>query len=278
MVNENTLYRLIDALGSIDPRERIAAIEQTAALGDEIIPVLVNILGDENELRFAGAAEALMHMDVERVMSHLIEALTEEDELLRDGIVMLLRNLGQPAIDILTEALMADDEWLVDSVAGALQNIGEAALLTLINALHDSDVQKRIGAAVVLGRMKDDRAVEPLIATLHDSNMWVRRCAAIALGKIGTICIDPLMAAFTDPDVGVRVSAAYALSQMGESALMPLLEALQHNNPIIRVYAAHALGDLGNPNAIPYLQAALEDGDNRVQRSAEKALAKLQLT
>jgi HEAT repeat protein len=275
MIDRDYLKNLLKLLE--DANHQREAVERLAALGEDAIPYLVRALGDENEQRFAGAAQTLLMMDVASVVSVIIDSLVEENELQRDGILMLLRHMGAPAIQLLIDALMTDQEWLIDSVAGALCDIGDPSLYALIDALQDPSETRRVGAAVVLGRMRDERAVEALIVTLHDSNVWVRRCAAMSLGKIGAVTIEPLMAALKDEDVGVRVSAAYALSQIGEPALFPLLDALHNPNVTIRVYAVHALGDLGDARAIQPLQEAVNnDPDQKVRRSAEKALLKLQ--
>jgi HEAT repeat protein len=51
--------------------------------------------------------------------------------------------------------------------------------------LDDEDPSKRWKAAESLGRIGDDRAVDPLIIALTDEDWRVKQKAAWALGKIG---------------------------------------------------------------------------------------------
>jgi len=51
--------------------------------------------------------------------------------------------------------------------------------------LDEEDPSQRWKAAESLGRIRDDRAVEPLILALRDDDWRVRQKAAWALGKIG---------------------------------------------------------------------------------------------
>ncbi|KQC04186.1 MAG: hypothetical protein APR53_03745 [Methanoculleus sp. SDB] len=54
-----------------------------------------------------------------------------------------------------------------------------------IAALDHDEAPYRWGAAEALGRMRDERAVEPLIKRLHDDDWRVRLKAAWSLGQIG---------------------------------------------------------------------------------------------
>lgn len=54
-----------------------------------------------------------------------------------------------------------------------------------IGGLDHDEAPYRWGAAEALGRMRDERAVEPLIGRLHDDDWRVRLKAAWSLGQIG---------------------------------------------------------------------------------------------
>lgn len=56
-----------------------------------------------------------------------------------------------------------------------------------------SNYKVRVQAALVLGKLADPRAVQPLIKALNDQNRTVRGIAASALGQIGdSAAVDPL--------------------------------------------------------------------------------------
>jgi HEAT repeat protein len=74
-----------------------------------------------------------------------------------------------------------------ETAADALGRIGAPAVPALMEALQSSDVQVRVKAADVLGRMGPDAndAVPALIRLLDDPDERVRKTATRALGRIG---------------------------------------------------------------------------------------------
>ncbi|NVO65897.1 HEAT repeat domain-containing protein [Methanofollis tationis] len=80
----------------------------------------------------------------------------------------------------------------------------------LKNLSHERP-EYRWGAADALGRIGDERAVEPLIAAMKDPDPRVRKKAAWALGQIGDIRGQrPLLEAIRDEDDDVREIASEA--------------------------------------------------------------------
>jgi HEAT repeat protein len=61
----------------------------------------------------------------------------------------------------------------------------EKRLEHYLRMLKDEDPSRRWKAAEGLGRLRDERAVNPLIDTLSDQDWRVRQKAAWALGQIG---------------------------------------------------------------------------------------------
>ena len=82
-------------------------------------------------------------------------------------------------------------------------------------------------AAEALGKLGDQRAVEPLIACLKEKAVG-RIYAAEALGKFGDQrAVEPLIACLKDEDLRVRRQAAQALGVLGDKqAAAPLIAAL----------------------------------------------------
>jgi hypothetical protein len=84
----------------------------------------------------------------------------------------------------------------------------------LLQLLNDPDERIRSEAVIQLGRLKLDRAVDPLAATLAgDKSPLVRDAAARALGLIGAsrALTALIYAAQADPDHDVRRSAQFAV-------------------------------------------------------------------
>jgi hypothetical protein len=97
-------------------------------------------------------------------------------------------------------------------LAASVQQAGDAS--QLLQLLNDPSEQVRSDAVIKLGRMKVDRAVDPLAATLaSDPSPVVREAAARALGLIGSSRALPALAhaGQADADRDVRRSAQFAV-------------------------------------------------------------------
>lgn len=91
-------------------------------------------------------------------------------------------------------------------------------LPALIKSLHkDPSYKVRLQAAMTLGRLRDERSVDPLLFTLRaDKHPSVRAMAAQALATIGdTDALTGLQAAQNDPDKFVRAQVEQAIVRMG---------------------------------------------------------------
>jgi hypothetical protein len=87
---------------------------------------------------------------------------------------------------------------------------------------EDSSYKVRTQAALVLGKLKDARAVEPLIESLRDSNETVRAAAVSSLGQLGdaraTAALEGLR---QDSSNIVRMSVEKALANLATVPARP---------------------------------------------------------
>jgi len=143
-----------------------------------------------------------------------------------------------------------------------------------IAALKDEDWAIREEAAVLLGRLKDPRAVSPLISILRDSDRSVREAAVGALTSIGSPSVAALGSCLTDPDLSVQEAASAVLASIADSSVRDkLLEALRSQNWIVRMHAATALGRIQDPGSISSLVPLLQDKVKAVREEASSTLA-----
>jgi len=113
----------------------------------------------------------------------------------RTGAANSLAELGSPrAVKLLVDALY-DDRPICDSqftnarVCGeasrALTIVGGPAVGHLLNKMHDADPNVRSRIICVLGRIGDQRAVEPLVQMMsEESNLEIQRHIVASLGTI----------------------------------------------------------------------------------------------
>ncbi len=146
--------------------------------------------------------------------------------------------------------LSDDTHWLAppsDSSSKIVPKDGQERLRALVQGLKTGDNKTRAEAAVQLGKLHNDDAVDALITALSDESIAVRGAAADALGKIGN-----------------------------RKAGTPLADLLRDLNPKVRALAARALGTLGDPKALPLLNvAAAHDPDPMVRKMASAAFQQL---
>ncbi len=126
----------------------------------------------------------------------------------------------------------------------------------LIGYLSDPDPDVRGKVALILGVLREQRAVPALIATLTDNKtVWdAARDAAWALGEIGdTAAVEPLIDVLNEPVVAGP--AVEALAKLGDPRMVEALIRYfsQTGDPSV----ATVLGNFGDQRAVTVLIAAL---------------------
>jgi HEAT repeat protein len=90
-----------------------------------------------------------------------------------EGLVNVLKHAGEP-----------DIRWWVVDTLGVIRD--PVAVEPLVEALLDEHSGVRRGAAWALGHIRSKKAIEPLAKVLENDKDWrVRLAAALVLGKIG---------------------------------------------------------------------------------------------
>jgi HEAT repeat protein len=120
----------------------------------------------------------------------------------------------------------------------------------LLADLRDFDKDKRRTAVVKLGMVGGDQAVRALILTVKNENedLIARGRAALMLGKLRDVrAVEPLIQALDAPGYKTPIFAAEALGKIGDPrAVQPLLAATNSNNDSLREAAMAALKRLGH--------------------------------
>lgn len=148
-------------------------------------------------------------------------------------------------------------------------------LWQLASALKsEGNSPEAFSAVLELGRLNDDKAADLLIETLARQD-GVARSAARELGKMrNERAIQPLVASLNDPEISQ--AAAEALLGFGDKAVGPLMEALKSGNGDARERAAFALGELRDKRATELLILLMQTDDvYAVRTAAATALGQL---
>jgi HEAT repeat protein len=244
---------------------------------------LISALKDRKSSVQVSAKEAIFKIIKEMKdnsdIEHLIFALHSQENMVRQIAVKFMIELrDERTICILIDALDDEDSQVREDAANALMNMGSPVIEPLLNVLNQDDVFMTSSAIVILGNLKDNRAVEPLIGVLKYFIFWkVRYEAAKSLGKIeDRRSILPLIDALNDKHVKVREAAAESLRQIGPIAVEPLIAALNDENPNICHDAIVLLGDIRDSRAVDHLVVVLKNYELWSLRfEAARALGKI---
>ncbi|MFA7197654.1 MAG: HEAT repeat domain-containing protein [Methanoculleus sp.] len=239
--NPAAIAPLTDVLLHGDGRVSRVVVRALGMMGEAAVEPLLSVLADGNDTAWKGAVAALVLIG-EQAVRQLPGALTDEHFRVRAGVADALDRLGRlPAPGEETALyLIAKEQW------SDLARMGDAAVEPLIRVLNDRDDGIRRRAAMVLGEVRDPRAVPGLMVLLHDDYYSIRREAAAALVAIGGPAVVPVISALGDPDADVRKRAADVLAGIGDT------------------------------RAIEPLRGILDDEDWYVRRAAEDAVARIQ--
>jgi HEAT repeat protein len=265
------MHPLEERLEHADPRERraacVAAAEDPAA--ESLLPALGRALGDPSKHVSRAASDALAHLakrfaDVRTVLE---ASLRSDDRGRRLGAALTLSRVAPPSAKLIppfVEALANPDGDVRWAAARRLVDTGRwnpevlPLLLGLVRAAEEPGVRRM--AAFCLRKLAPEQpdAARALIAASHDDDRRVRRACLTA------------MAALLDPPPELW------------SRLLAVLKG--DRDDVSRRIAATSLGELAAkqrehapPEVIPALCAARSAEDPDLARSAERALARLEL-
>ncbi|GAB4420427.1 MAG: hypothetical protein Kow002_08810 [Anaerolineales bacterium] len=279
------------------------------------VPVLLEALQGEFFTVRARAAIALGNIGDKRAIQPLTELLKDPEAEARIGAVTALGNFNEPSTfdnmaDLLLEdphievrqaaakalgrtrhpqalrylmAALADPFWWYEReseasiLLDAIHGMGALAFDALLEALGESEGTVRRFAAILLGRLGDQRAIEPLRMALYDTHFEVGRAAAEALAGFGPIGLKRLAEALYHPETWLRQHAIHGLTLSKDKRIVPvILEMLNDPEREVQKQVIQSLGQLGDSRALPALQAiALDRRDAEMYKLAKEALEKL---
>ena len=239
---------IVQALGEIGDRRAVAPLARTLEDTDNKIRSIVHSLNSE----FAPH-------DVRELRKAVIEALGKIGDVLAVA----------PLVGVLRDGY----EGMRRTAAEALARIGTAAVDELILALSEPDIEVRLAAAQILGKIRDARAIDTLVVSLMDEDFRIRRAAAEALGSLGWEPRDDAERAF----FAVAQEEWEEVHRLGPAAIEALTNAVKWPetsggiNWEMREAAVTALRRIGGRRAITALVIAQIDM-GRSGSAAEKAL------
>jgi HEAT repeat protein len=204
----------------------------------------------------------------EKDIPGLIKALRHADPDVQYLAVEALGSIQDPAaipylVNQLSENQYSAVRW---KSAEALAGIGKNSVEPLIPLLSHPDEDVRWKAAIALGEIGDERAINPLIGLLRDPDHYVMGRAAVALGMIGQPAVTPLIQALRGGDGNLRWGAAIALGRIRDpQAIAPLVHALGDKYDNVRSEALASLKAMEDGNIDLFILLLNEIGDQALR-------------
>jgi HEAT repeat protein len=248
------------------------------------IPFLLNLLKDpEDEVRIAACLALGLFRDPS-TFDEITNVLLDDPKIeVRQAAARALGNTQLPAaIPYLMEALhdsfwWYEREYAVADLLLAIEKMGYAAVDPLIKSLQDKEGTVRKFAAILLGKIGDPRAIQPLAMSLYDVHHEVGKASAESLAKFGAQSFEVLTEALSHPEMWIRIHAIIGLSKIQDSRVAPvLIEMLNDPEREVKRQVIQSLGELKDPRVTSVLQKIMANrGDREFHALAKAALENL---
>ncbi|HID08178.1 MAG TPA: HEAT repeat domain-containing protein [Armatimonadetes bacterium] len=233
----------IAALNSKDDEERETAAKALCKIGPkakDAIPTLkFAAVHEKNKVVqvWSHCALAKIGSNPQEHILFLIDALEDTNKEVIEAVAYALGEIGPPAkqaVPTLIEALSNEDWMLRATIIRCLGRIGDSSVVSvLIKALKDKNVNVRSSALYALGDIGPaaKQAIPAVREAVHDTDDLVMLAAHCALAKIGDNPQEHIRAiiqfAFS-PALGSGAFAGTTLGKIGLPALPYVIEELQH--------------------------------------------------
>ncbi len=200
-----------------------------------------------------------------------IELLNDSEWVVRREAIITLGEMGdERCIEPIVRCL-PDGDWQVREAAiEALALIGSPAVELLLRYLRDYDARK--SAIKALGKINDERVLDPLISMMRNDEF--KDDATLALTELGKPAVGRLLELLKDPEEVTRKQAILALGEIkDESCVDALIESLKDPDWFTRLSAAAALEKIGDPRGREAIKPLMKDPDLVVRLRIERMLA-----
>jgi|GEM_PF-6449645 len=272
--NITAVDSLIDALYSKKESLRISAIEALGEIGDKrAVGPLLKLLDENNDNIKTCAIEALGELKDNIAVLKLIDLFKKDNDDIKDLIAEALGKIGDSrAVLVLIESLNDNNIYIRQNAAEALGRIKDnRAIEPLLKILNDNDEYVRHKVIKALGNFRDNRITDKLINILQKDE----KCgslAAVILGDIGDEkAINPLIRALSNKEWNVYDSAIKALVKLGNKAINDLIKELDNNDKWIKVAAIKVLGKIKDENAMKPLLKFITDEEWCIRKALIEA-------
>lgn len=271
---------LIDTLQLDDNRVKARAVEALGAIGDpRAVDVIVGLLKETNRFVKGNAIAALGRIADRKAVDPLLASLSDQDPQIRRAALDALGRIGDERAFLQVSELFrkeSDQNVRLTALATAAKLGGRQSIPMLMDALADREQELRNSAASALARL-DLSATFPAMLE-RASKLDLQSLAGVQTPfriyfKEATGAQELLSSSVSESDGTLRQRALIVAGILGDHKLLTLgLKDPESDN---RALATLLLGRAADKSTIASLRGVVDDGDARVRKYAEEALARM---
>jgi len=290
--DRRALSVMLQALEDKDENVRASAVEHLGKLKEpSVVDALIGILGRGDLWTAYPAADALGRIGDRKALPALIGALKRKP--LREPVLKALASLGEtdtlkhiiPLLKassktVQEETLKAIERFYKrgiseDDIGTALRaEFGEGSINIILEHAWDQRPDVRAAAILILGLLKDERAIPKLLEISLEEEFAPDACRALAF--ISREKPDTLLPFFRAENPYLRRFVAKVAGAVALPAYYgPLTELLKDEDGHVRALAAKGLAGIGDTRAARLIAPLLQDPYHDVQEEAVAALVRL---
>lgn len=291
--DRRTLPVMLGALQDEDENVRASAVEHLGKLAEpSVVDALIEILKSGDLWTAYPAADALGRIGDMRAVPALIGALSRK--ALKEPVLKALSRLGDktvlkdmvpllrdPSGKVQEETLKAIEKLYnrgvsEDDIAGAIKDsFGESSIEVLLEHARDGRAEIRAAAIMVLGLLRDERALSNLLQISLEEDFSAE--AGRALAFISRNKPESLLPLFKTDNTYIRRFLTRVAGTVSAPIYFDCLsELLRDDDGHVRTLAALGLANIGDLAAVPLIEPLLSDPYHDVQEAAVNALGKLE--
>lgn len=275
--DKSALPELINALKSTDATVRRAVIWAIVEINDvtvSTIDTLVEALEDRDSQVREAAVYGLGKIETTRSTAKLTELLfanDENDEIKRKIILALAEIKGSLSLDTLVKFMeQHSDSPLISNVLYSIAAFNESATPKLLDLVNSPNDRVKYWAIEIIGIMRSPDGVEPLIASLQNENPKIVERSIVSLGKIGDDrALEPLLRFLQDENYSELVIEA--LANFTNNSVIETLEDLLNDETLIDAAAA-SLAQIKNIEAVTPLLQVIDIVDVEVEKKLRQTI------
>lgn len=167
---------------------------------------------------------------------------------------------GNSVLEFIIEALVDEDNIVKINALEAIENIAEEKdIIPVVLLLKDSDSDVRVKTIEVIGKIGGEKGIRYITPLLTDPAISVRRKAAETLGSLNSKeSVESLIHLLKDADDSVAAEAALSLGKIGdEKAIKELIVLLTDKNRPMML-RSKVIFSLANIKAIDGIKAIID--------------------